>query len=93
MYIRSLKTISMRDKNIKSGQFTKASELLKSLKPNVTAEDRKQAMQAFHLSDVTIVNYLKGDVRDLSTAEKLLVFFKQCVSRREKLFSGTDIAA
>lgn len=83
----------MRDKNIKSGQFTKASELLKALKPNVTAEDRKQAMQNFGLSDVTIVNYLKGDVRDLSTAEKLLVFFKQCVNRREKVFSGTDIAA
>jgi hypothetical protein len=82
----------MRDKNNKTGQFTKASELLKSLKPNVTAEDRKKAMQAFDLSDVTIVNYLKGDVRDLSTAEKLIVFFRQCVSRREKVFSGTDIA-
>ena len=83
----------MQDKSKKSNQFLKASELLKTLKPNVTAEDRKQAMKAFDLSDVTIVNYLKGDVRDLSTAEKLLVFFKQCVNRRAQVFSGNDIAA
>lgn len=83
----------MRDKNNKTGQFKKASELLKSLKPNVTAEDRKEAMQLYELSDVTIVNYLKGDVRDLSTAEKLITFFQPRISRRERVFSGTDIAA
>lgn len=67
--------------------FEKASSALKKLKPNVTAEDRKLAMKAFNLSDVTIVNYLKGDVRDLSTAEKLFVFFNEKVERRGRIFN------
>lgn len=79
----------MKDKCNENPQFHKAGEILVKLKPIVSAQDRKDAMSELQLSDATIAGYLKGRVLDLSTAEKIIVFFSERVDRRDELFTKT----
>lgn len=70
-------------------QLTKATEILQELRKNVTTQDRKDAVKDFDLSDVTISNYLNGHARNLDTAERLIVFFRNRVNRRNELLTTT----
>jgi len=79
----------MFDKINKSTQLTKCTEVLASLKPNISAEDRKKAVKEFSLSNVTVSNYLNGKSKNLVTAEKLIVFFRALIEKREKLLTGS----
>lgn len=65
----------MATKNKLTPHLQKASDILMAIKPNISADDRKEACDNFHLSDATVGSYLNGRVRDVGTAEKLIVFF------------------
>lgn len=78
----------MDRKDIQTSHTRKASEILLQLAENVCPADKKDAANQLNLCSVTINDYLKGRVRDLSTAEKLIVFFRKCVTRREAIFTG-----
>lgn len=78
----------MESKNTPNSQICKAAEVLKRMRPNISSEDRKQAMKELGVTPFTLSNYLNGKGRDLSTAENLIVFFRQTVSRREKVLAG-----
>ena len=63
-----------------------ADELLK-LKPDVTAKDRSDAVEKFGCTKATISNYLNGKVMDNDTAVNFILFFKDCISKREGLLN------
>lgn len=72
-------------------QFQKATEILTGLKPNISARDRKAAIDKLQISDMTICAYLNGNVRDLDTAAGLITFFRDRISQREKIFSESVV--
>mgnify|MGYP006983107987 CR=1 FL=1 len=78
----------MSDKSSKNSQFSKAAEILLALRPNIAAADRKAACDQLKLSRSTVGNYINGNVRDLATAERLIVFFREVVNRRELVLTG-----
>ena len=65
-----------------------ASDIFLQLSQNVTPDDRKKAMKEFDLSHETVRAYLSGNARNLDTAEKLIVFFRAAIKKREKVFSN-----
>lgn len=77
----------MKAKYTNSAHLNKASSVLQALRPNITVDDKRAAAKRFEYSDATINTYLNGDARDLGTAEKLIVFFKECIARREQMFN------
>jgi hypothetical protein len=76
--------VKNKNENTKVSQLDKANKALKDLAHNVISEDRKEA----GVSEPTIVAYLKGEGKDLSTAMKLLRFFRKKISDREKELQG-----
>lgn len=60
-----------------------ANEALLALAVNVSASDRKDCPS----SEATIVQYLKGEGKDLDTAMKLLKFFRQRIEDRRKVLT------
>jgi hypothetical protein len=65
-------------------QSEKLSNALKTLKPDVTREDRKTAEDKFKISNATISRYLSGDVRDNDLAADLILFFRGKIEKRDK---------
>jgi hypothetical protein len=68
-------------------QYEKA---FKMVKPEVTAEDRKDAAKELSLHPITINTYASGNFRycNVDTADKLLKFFTGRIKqRKEKLNS------
>lgn len=82
----------MGDKNTNSSQLTKALEILQDMAVNVTALDRKAAMDHLDISSAsTITNYLNGYGRDLDRAIGLIEFFKERIQERADYLN--DLAA
>lgn len=55
------------------------------ISPDVTSDDRKAAMKELELGKITIINYLGGKkIMNFDTAQKLLNFFNNRISDREK---------
>lgn len=79
----------MTSKNNTNNQISKAIDILAGLRPNITREDKKSAIEELKVSPFIISTYLNGKGKNLSTAEKLIVFFNEKVSRRQKLFNQT----
>lgn len=61
-----------------------ANENLAALKANITASDRNEC----GLSVATVVQYLKGEGKDLDTAMMLLQFFRKRIEDRRKVIAG-----
>lgn len=57
-----------------------ANEILVGLKPNVSASDRKEAPA----SELTVIQYLRGEGKDLDTATKLIQYFRGRIEERRK---------
>lgn len=60
-----------------------AAALLK-VKPDVTAEDRAEAVKETGCTKATISKYLNGQVKDNDTGVTLLNFFRNRIAKREK---------
>lgn len=71
-----------------SDQISTAAEILKDMKKDLSAGDRKAARSELGLSGTTISEYLAGRIRDLDTATKLVVFFRKKIDNRKKLLAG-----
>lgn len=67
--------------NTQSARF---SEKLEKLRPDVTAQDRKDASKELKVTAATISRYLNGYVLDNDTAASLVTFFSARISEREK---------
>ena len=71
---------------VKDSQKKQLSVKLISLKPNISPNDRKEAMEEFGINAQTLSRYLNGDVRDIDTGYALALFFKSKIDvRQEKL--------
>ena len=66
-------------------QSEKFSAELKRINPDVTAEDKSEAVNEFKVSSATIVRYLNGDVRNNDLAASLISLFKRKISVREEV--------
>lgn len=55
---------------------------LKKIAPQVTAQDRKDAMTKFKKSYVTISRYLTGKAGEIETGLNLLKFFDTAIKKR-----------
>lgn len=64
-------------------QLIKAGEVLISLAPNVTAEDRKAAMAEFGYNRAVIGYYLKGKGKELDIAMDLIRIFRRRIEERD----------
>lgn len=64
--------------------FATAKKTLLDFSPNVSQRDQLEAAIHLDYSTRTIERYLKGDVRDLDTATKLIQFFKERIAQRQK---------
>lgn len=73
-----------KEQSTNNSQLEQANRALKSIAANITSDDRKAAP----VSQVTIVDYLKGRGKDLGTATKLLEFFSQRISDRARLINS-----
>ena len=69
--------------NEQKSQLEQANDLLISLSPSVTTEDRKKAKVELDLSDFTISQYLNGNGRNLDTAMKFIGFFRKRIEDRQ----------
>lgn len=63
-----------------------ANETLMGLKANITASDRKECPR----SEAIIIQYLKGEGKDLDTAMELIQFFREKIEGRRKLLTGAQ---
>lgn len=61
-----------------------ANEALLALKPNISSSDRKECPR----SESIIVQYLKGEGRDLDTAMELLQFFRERIEARRSVLAN-----
>lgn len=62
-------------------------ELFARIKPDVAAEDIKQAEDRKIASQATISRYLNGDVADTGVAYKLATHFQKCINKRQQALS------
>jgi hypothetical protein len=63
-------------------------EKLKLLKPNLSTQDKADALIKFNLSRPTLEKYLNCDeVPKLTIGTKLLTFFKECVTKTSQLIT------
>jgi hypothetical protein len=76
--------MEQKDNVKREGQRERLSTILQQLAPDVTTEDRAEAVKACKVDKATISRYLAGDVRNLDTAIKLLQFFRVRIQKREK---------
>jgi hypothetical protein len=66
-------------------QLQKANETLcEVIKPNVTAEDRRVAINELDVSRITVIRYLQGQVKKADTATRLIEFFRNRIKARDK---------
>lgn len=56
---------------------------LKKIAPQVTAQDRKDAVIKFDLSYITISRYLTGKIGEVDTALNVLEFFDTAIKKRK----------
>lgn len=68
----------------KTTQASRFAEALKLIKPDVTPDDRADAMKKFDISNATVSRYLEGEVRNNDLAASLITFFKSRIQQREK---------
>lgn len=66
-------------------QAEKFSEELKRLSPDVTAEDRIEAVNLLDVSSATVVRYLNGEVRNNDLAASMITMFRRKISLRDKV--------
>jgi len=64
-------------------QLEQANNQLKALAPNVTAQDRHEALIKY--SEWTVIKYLKGEGTKLDTAINLLTLFKGRIEKRNTI--------
>ena len=64
-------------------QLERANAILQELRPNVTEQDRKDAIKELDLSEPTVKRYLLGDAKNIDTALLLIGFFKGRIAKRE----------
>ena len=72
-------------KNTIYSQLSKALEVLKDMKDNITASDREAARGEFGISLSTISEYLNGNGLNLDRAMDLIQFFNQRIEVREDI--------
>ena len=60
-----------------------ANETLVGLKANITSSDRKESPR----SEAIVVQYLKGEGKDLDTAMELIQFFRKRIENRRKVIN------
>lgn len=68
-------------------QLDLANDELLAIKGNVTTSDRNEAKKEY--SEFTIVQYLKGEGKDLDTAFALLQFFRKRIQDRGRLIANS----
>ena len=67
-------------------QIKKLSQLLQTIYPSVTKEDREVALIEFNCSSRTIIRYLKnGEVRNIDLALNLYQFLNKRIEQRKNI--------
>lgn len=74
------------DKIYQPDHFQRSAEVLLKLKPFLSHGDNKRAAQELKLSEETVGSYLNGRVRNLDTATRIIVFFKDLIEKRNNFF-------
>ena len=67
---------------------------LKGLSPNITPEDKAEAINTIPISRPTLDNYLTGDIdniKKLETAEALVIFFTSRLQNRIDKLRETNL--
>lgn len=73
-----------KSKQNTQSQLERANAILIDLRPNITPEDRDEAMKKLDLSVPTLSRYLNGEAKKIGTALNLIEFFNEKISDREK---------
>jgi hypothetical protein len=69
-----------------SSQLEKVNKALRELAKDVISSDREEAPA----SEPTVIEYLKGNGKNLETGLKLLRFFRKKIQERDKEISGNS---
>lgn len=64
------------------------SEKLKSIKSQVVSDDRKEACELLNVSHVTVMRYLKGEVKNIDLGVKMYEFLNNRIERRIEVMSA-----
>lgn len=78
-------------KNIKKNQRKRLNEVLDKIVDDVTADDRKAAMEAFKMAKSTLSMYLNGRGTNNDTIADLIAFFRDRINQRDKRAGGKSI--
>lgn len=68
-------------------QADRLAKQLRSLRPDVTSDDRKLLQEEMGYTRATISKYLSGQVLNNDTAAKIIAFFKNRIASREKVIT------
>lgn len=69
-------------------QIQKLANELKTMKVNITTQDKKNCVKELDLHHNTVSNYLRGDGRDADTATKLIKFFTKQIEKRNSVINN-----
>jgi hypothetical protein len=69
-------------------QIDKANKALVDLRPNVSTQDRSDAVTQLGLSGPTVQRYLNGRATNLDTALNMIQFFRTRIEKREKVLAA-----
>lgn len=64
-----------------------AIETLLEMAPAVSWVDKNDAVLKLNISKMTVYRYLKGQVKDIDTATKLIAFLRKRIAEREKVIA------
>jgi hypothetical protein len=61
-------------------------EAFKKINPDITADDRSDAVKELNIHPVTVANYAGGNLKycNVDTADKLLAFFTERIEQRKQ---------
>ncbi|MFL5809222.1 MAG: hypothetical protein ACJ749_06845 [Flavisolibacter sp.] len=79
-----------KSKQNAQSQLERATAILIDLRPDITSEDRDEAMKKLDLSEPTLSRYLNGEAKKIGTALNLIEFFQKRISDREKKLDAIE---
>lgn len=78
----------MGTQNQKPSLSEVAKNLLLDFAPDVSRADKKGASEELRCDLITVNRYLKGDIRDIGTAEKLIAYLRPIIQKRRSTIAA-----
>lgn len=86
--MESLNAIHGIKDKVSKTQRQRFADILKSMKPDITATDRDDCLKQLDISEPTLKRYLLGSIGDNDKAAQLIKFFKKRIEQRDSIIAA-----